>query len=153
MEQKYDENTIIEVYKKFKTAKGDEVNQLDIFLKNYEKSMDAWRISQAILMNPDIESSMLLQAARTLKRKIEYDFAQLPQNDYVQQIGLLVGNITITLHQNFNEITIRAYQTHRFETPEPAYAIGTRICLFVYATFRNVGKLVRVFANSVRERA
>ncbi len=93
MEQKYDTANVIEAYKLFKTAKDDdEVNRLDVYLKSFEKTMGAWTITQAILMTSDLEPFILLQAARAFKHKIEYDFAQLPQNDYVNQINLLVGN-------------------------------------------------------------
>lgn len=94
MEQKkFDAQSVLDAYQRFKTAKdSQEVKTLDTYLKSFQKSRDAWSISQEILMSKKVEEYVLLQSARTLKHKIEYDFAQLPQQDYAKQATLLISN-------------------------------------------------------------
>lgn len=101
-QQKYTAQAVLEAFQKFKVAKsGEEVKILDTFLKAFEKSRDAWAISQEILMSKNIEDYVMLQVSRTLKHKLEYDFAQLPQQDYANQANLLISNSSILRNHLF----------------------------------------------------
>lgn len=89
--QNYTKEAVIEAYNVLKTAKSnDQVKLVDNFLKSFQKSREAWAVSQEILLTPSLETHMYLQLARTLKHKIEYDFAQLPAEDYLSQAKLII---------------------------------------------------------------
>ena len=91
---KYDTATVVEAYQKFKTVKDSrDVKILDEYLKGFQKSREAWAITQEILMSKLTDTYILLQSASTLKQKLEFDFAQLPQQDYLNQATLLISMI------------------------------------------------------------
>ena len=114
MDEKFDTKTVLTAYQRLSTAKDNtEVKKIDKYLKAFERSRDAWAISQEILMSQIKEDYALLQSARVLKSKIEFDFAQLPQQDYSNQLSLIVSNITILFSFITSHIILSSYQNTR----------------------------------------
>ncbi|KAL4433311.1 hypothetical protein ABPG74_017415 [Tetrahymena malaccensis] len=60
-------------------SKSDQVNQADKYLKNVERTKECWLLSIQILEIPhgNFQQEVYLLAAKMLKSKMEYDFAQL----------------------------------------------------------------------------
>src|SRR5262245_6340448 len=130
MEQKFDTKTVLEVYQKFKTAKDNqEIKFIDNYLKAFQKSREAWVVTQEILKSSNIDGYTQLQSATILKQKIEYDFAQLQQQGYANQAVLLIGNICIFSYNQSSTFNLRTYQKDWNEEPSDTYSTDTWSCV------------------------
>ena len=76
------------------------IEQADRFLKKFQKSSEAWTISNQILLAPDNTDEVYFFAAKFLHTKLTYDFEQLPknENDYRQLATLLTSIIIMPIN-------------------------------------------------------
>ncbi len=67
------------------------VKQAETFLLNFEKSDKSWIITTKILKTPGLDSGIYLYSANILKKKLQYDAHQLPQEDFLKLAELILG--------------------------------------------------------------
>jgi hypothetical protein len=65
-----------------KGAQNMEVKEAENYLLGFEKSIDCWTVLPKIINDRNIDTKTQLQAAIMLKKKLQFDFYQLPKEDY-----------------------------------------------------------------------
>ncbi len=75
-----------------KTYENSKFKEAEAYLLSLEKSMDGWVIIPQILNSDGFEPGVYLQAALILKKKLQFDFYQLPENEYLNLTEVLISN-------------------------------------------------------------
>ena len=76
----------------------ENIEEADRFLKKFQKSSEAWTISNQILLAPNYKDEVYFFAAKFLHTKLTYDFEQLPKNDDdYRQLATLLTSIIMML--------------------------------------------------------
>ena len=103
----------------------ENIEEADRFLKKFQKSSEAWTISNQILLAPNYADEVYFFAAKFLHTKLTYDFEQLPKNDdEYRQLATLLTSITITLI-TFNILFLDYLKVHRVR----GRGISEQLCL------------------------
>ena len=74
-----------------KNQDNTELKQAEKYLIAFQKSPQSWTISCEILAMENVHVDVLAQVAIFLKQKFQYDFSQLPQNEYWNIAQLLIS--------------------------------------------------------------
>jgi len=76
------------------TRKGEdrkELKRAEKYLISFQKSSQAWSIIYEILNNENLELAVYAQVSILLKQKLQYDFYQIPQSDYLNITKAILG--------------------------------------------------------------
>lgn len=74
-----------------KDQDNNELKKAEKYLIAFQKSPQSWTISCEILAMENMHVDVLAQVAIFLKQKFQYDFFQLPQDEYVNLAKLLIS--------------------------------------------------------------
>ena len=74
-----------------KTHTSEELRRAEKYLIEFQKSKEAWPFTCEILNRDDLNLGVFAQIAITLKLKMRYDFAQLPQSEYANIAQVLIS--------------------------------------------------------------
>ena len=148
----FGKEAVLNAYKVLKTAKStEEVRPADNLLKSFQKSREAWPVSQELLLTPNLEAHVYIQSARTLKHKVEYDFAQLSTDDYHDLVKLICSNtILFWIHSHLTPYprahrSLRSQQTQHHLTAHPCPHLR------LHETVRDLGQSNRVPSEGVHQ--
>jgi len=65
--------------------------EAESYLLALEKSMEAWTIIPEILNSDGFKQEVYIQAVLILKRKLQFDFYQLPENEYLNLTEVIIS--------------------------------------------------------------
>jgi len=72
-----------------------DLKKAEKYLIAFQKSPQAWALTYEILSMENLELAIYAQVSILLKQKLQYDFYQVPESDYLNITKALLGKLCI----------------------------------------------------------
>jgi hypothetical protein len=121
---------------------SSEFKQAEKYLLGFEKSEESWGILFDTLQSENLDLNVYVYAANILKKKLQYDFYQLPSDHFSSLGNLIIGIFSII-------IWLIAELLQKFDYHPITSQLAIALCLLYLRGYEKMGDILKILEDSL----
>lgn len=127
-----------------KDQSEEQFKRAERYLIAFQKAPEAWPLSSEILNTEGLQLAVYAQVAIFLKQKLQYDFAQLPQSEYLNITQVILSTfLDILSNKYFLEFLMKHYH------PAIVSQLSLSLVLLYMHAFETLGDLIDILGQTL----